>query len=155
MQVEHIIFLIHPCCYESLTPDEVLRDNLQFYVELERKVKARWLEALAEKPEHTLLVQPGGPEDLGDRAMGHLGEAAVFYPRTEFPVDGDLVEYYQRLTADFNAHLSDHDLQLDPQTATSELWGESFEGCVPGYGGAFAGNRGLPPTCRLRLAMQV
>ena len=96
MQVKHIIFLIHPCCYEPLPPAEVARDNLQFYVELERKVKTRWLEALAERPQRTLLVQLGGPKDLSDQAVAQLGAAAVFYPRTEFPVDGDLVEYCLR-----------------------------------------------------------
>ena len=69
MQIEHIIFLIHPCCYESLTHAEVARDNLQFYVELERKVKTRWLGVLAERPQSTLMVQLGGPEDLSDQAI--------------------------------------------------------------------------------------
>ena len=155
MQVEHIIFLIHPCCYEPLTPAEVARDNLQFYVELERKVKTRWLEALAERPQRTLLVQLGGPKDLSDQAVARLGAAAVFYPRTEFPADGDLDEYYRRLAADFNAHLSAHNLQFDRQTATSELWGESFEGCVPGYGGAFAEYLDLQQAPRLCFEMTV
>ena len=155
MQVEHIIFLIHPCCYEPLTPAEVARDNLQFYVELERKVKTRWLEALAERPQRTLLVQLGGPKDLSDQAVARLGAAAVFYPRTEFPADGDLDEYYRRLAADFNAHLSAHNQQFDRQTATSELWGESFEGCVPGYGGAFAEYLGLQQAPRMRFEMTV
>ena len=155
MQIEHIIFLIHPCCYESLTHAEVARDNLQFYVELERKVKTRWLGVLAERPQSTLMVQLGGPEDLSDQAIAHLGVAMVFYPRTKFPTDGDLDEYYRRLAADFNAHLSNYHLQLDLQTATSELWGESFEGCVPGYGGAFAEYLGLQQAPRMRFEMTV
>ena len=75
--------------------------------------------------------------------MANLGEAAVSYPRTPFPKDGDLREYYRRLTYDFRDHVSIHRLQLDTATVTSELWGESFEGCVPGYGGAFAEYLGL------------
>ena len=90
MQIEHIIFLIHPCCYESLTHAEIARDNLQFYVDLERKVKARWLEALAERPQRTLIVQLGGPENLSAQAIAYPGVAMAFYPRTKFPTDGDL-----------------------------------------------------------------
>lgn len=155
MQVEHIIFLIHPCCYEPLAPEVVDRDNLQFFVDCERTVKARWLEALAGRPCNTLLVQLGGPETLRDSAVDYLGESAVFFPQTEFPADGDLAEYYRRLAADFNDHISAHALSLDPETVTSELWGESFEGCVPGYGGAFAEYLALQQTPRMRFEMTV
>ena len=61
----------------------------------------------------------------------------------------------RRLAADFNAHLSAHNLQFDRQTATSELWGESFEGCVPGYGGAFAEYLDLQQAPRLCFEMTV
>ena len=155
MQIEHIIFLIHPCCYEPLDPEVIHRDNLQIFVERERETKARWLEALADRPENTLLVQLGGPVDLRDKAVEYLGEPAAFYPQTEFPADGSLAEYYRRLTADFNAHVAAHSLRLDPATATSELWGESFEGCVPGYGGAFAQYLGLRQSPRMRFEMTV
>ena len=155
MQIDHIIFLIHPCCYEPLTPEVVLRDNLQLYVECEREVKARWLAALAERPANTLLVQLGGPTDLRDRAMEHLGAAMVFYPQSEFPADGDLAEYYRRLTDDFNAHIAANSLSLDPGMVTSELWGESFEGCVPGYGGAFAQYLALQQPPKMRFEMTV
>ena len=38
MQIEHIIFLIHPCCYEPLGPDAIRRDNLQLFVDTFREV---------------------------------------------------------------------------------------------------------------------
>ena len=113
MQIEHIIFLIHPCCYEPLGPDAIRRDNLQLFVDREKEVKARWLEALAQRPANTLLVQLGGPTALRDEAVEYLGAAAVFYPSTEFPEDGNLAEYYRRLAADFNAHVSAHGWHLD------------------------------------------
>ena len=47
MKIEHIIFLIHPCCYEGLDAEAVRQDNLYLYVELENEVKARWLAALS------------------------------------------------------------------------------------------------------------
>lgn len=155
MKINHVIFLIHPCCYEPLGSEAVRRDDLQFYVDLERQVKARWLDALATAPSHTLLVQLGGPSTLRDAAVSHLGQAAVFYPQTEFPADGDLAEYYRRLATDFAKHLAAHDLRLDAATVTSELWGESFEGCVPGYGGAFAQYLGLAQAPRMRFEMTV
>ena len=155
MQVEHIIFLIHPCCYEPLAPEAVQRDNLQLFVACEREVKARWLAALAERPANTLLVQLGGPAALCDSAVEYLGAPAVFYPQTEFPENGDLAEYYRRLTVDYNAHLAAHGLRFDPANITSELWGESFEGCVPGYGGAFAQYLGLRKSPQMRFEMTV
>jgi len=155
MEIEHIIFLIHPCCYEALGVEDIQRDNLQLFVERERQTKVRWLEALASRPINTLFVQLGGPEQLRDEAIDCLGEPAVFYPRSDFPEDGDLDEYYHRLAADFRAHVAAHDLSLDPATATSELWGESFEGCVPGYGGAFAQHLGLQQSPRMCFEMTV
>ena len=155
MTIEHIIFLIHPCCYENIDPDAIRRDNLYLFVKREEEVKQRWLETLAERPANTLFLQLGGPEYLREDAVANLGEAAVFYPRTPFPEDGDLREYYRRLTSDFRDHVSIHRLQLDTATVTSELWGESFEGCVPGYGGAFAEYLGLRRRPQMRFEMTV
>ena len=155
MQIERIIFLIHPCCYENLAPDAIRRDNLYLFVEREEEVKQRWLEVLYNRPANTLFLQLGGPDYIREAAVANLGEAAVFYPRTAFPEDGDLREYYRRLASDFHDHVSAHQLQLDTATATSELWGESFEGCVPGYGGAFAEYLGLrcPPQMRFEMTV--
>ena len=155
MQIKHIIFLIHPCCYEPLTPEVVYRDNLQLFVECEREIKARWIAVLAERPANTLLVQLGGPEILRDKAIAYLSESMVCYPQSAFPDDGDLAEYYRGLTANVTAHIFAHNLQFDPATATSELWGESFEGCVPGYGGAFAEYMGLQQSPKMRFEMTV
>ena len=155
MKIKHIIFLIHPCCYENITPDALRRDNLYLFVDREERVKQRWLEVLDKQPANTLFLQLGGPEYLRENAVANLGKSAVFYPRTPFPEDGDLREYYRRLTSDFHDHVSAHQLQLDTATATSELWGESFEGCVPGYGGAFAEYLGLrcPPQMRFEMTV--
>lgn len=155
MKVEHIIFLIHPCCYENIDPDIIHRDNLYLFVEREEEVKQRWLETLAERPANTLFLQLGGPDYLREAAVKNLGEAAVFYPRTPFPENADLREYYRRLASDFHDHVLQHRLQLEVDTVTSELWGESFEGCVPGYGGAFAEYLGMERPPRMRFEMTV
>jgi hypothetical protein len=155
MQVNHIIFLIHPCCYEPLDRAAVERDNLRVFVDLEKQVKARWLQALAARPANTLLVHLGGPTDLRDWAIERLGAQAVFYPQTQFPENKDLAEYYRRLAVDFGVHLKEHGLDLDPASVSSELWGESFEGCVPGYGGAFAQYLGLLQAPKMVFGMTV
>ena len=155
MKIEHVIFLIHPCCYEVLDEARIRRDNLYLYVEIEREVKGRWLAELSRRPANTLFVQLGGPAYLREAAVESLGEAAVFYPRTPFPESKDLREYYRGLASDFRTHISGHDLDFDPATVTSELWGESFEGCVPGYGGAFAEYLGLKRAPRMRFEMTV
>ena len=155
MKIEHIIFLIHPCCYENIDPDAIRRDNLYLFVEREEEVKQRWLETLAQRPANTLFLQLGGPEYIREVAVANLGEAAVFYPRTPFPKNADLREYYRRLASDFHDHVLEHRLQLEVDTVTSELWGESFEGCVPGYGGAFAEYMGLQRPPQMRFEMTV
>ena len=155
MKIEHIIFLIHPCCYENLDPAAIRRDNLYLFVEREEKVKQRWLQVLDDRPSDTLFLQLGGPEYLREAAVKNLSDAAVFYPRTPFPDNGDLREYYRRLVSDFHDHVSMHRLELDAATVTSELWGESFEGCVPGYGGAFAAYLGLQRPPQMRFEMTV
>lgn len=155
MRIEHIIFLIHPCCYENIDSYAIQKDNLYLFVERERKVKQRWFQTLAEQPANTLFLQLGGPEYIREMAVANLGEAAVFYPRTQFPKDGALREYYRRLASDFHDHVLTHQLQLETATVTSELWGESFEGCVPGYGGAFAEYLGLQRHPKMRFEMTV
>ncbi len=155
MKIEHIIFLIHPCCYENIAPDVIRRDNLYLFVEREEEVKQRWLQTLSKLPKNTLFFQLGGPEYLRDTAAANRGEATIFYPHTPFPNSGDLREYYRRLASDFHDHVSAHQLQLETATVTSELWGESFEGCVPGYGGAFAEYLGLRCTPQMRFEMTV
>ena len=155
MKIDHIIFLIHPCCYEPLAPEVVHRDNLQLFVKCEREVTKRWLAALADRPSNTLLVQLGGPVALRDEAIRYLGASAVFYPQSEFSADGGLSEYYRRLIAEFNTHITANAVTFDPATVTSELWGESFEGCVPGYGGAFAEYLNLRQSPKMRFEMTV
>ena len=155
MNIEHIIFLIHPCCYEGLDAETVRKDNLYLYVELEEEVKARWQAALAARPAHTWFVQLGGPQYLWESAVKYLGEAAALYLCTPFPESEDLAEYYGCLEADLRDHIATHDLLIDEAAVTAELWGESFEGCVPGYGGAFAQYLGLQQAPQMRFEMTV
>ena len=52
-------------------------------------------------------------------------------------------------------NLQDRNLEYDPLTATAEVWGESFEGCAPGYGGTFAHGLGLKSRPQMRFEMCV
>ena len=153
--VEHIIFLIHPCIYEAIDADKIHAENFGLFLERERTVKRRWLDAIPQRPASTLFAQLGGPESLQAAAADHLGQERALFFRTLYSQDKGLREYYGRLTAELHAHLRAHDLEFDPATATSELWGESFEGCVPGYGGAFAEHLGLHVPPKMHFEMTV
>ena len=151
----HIIFLIHPCCWEALDQDYVREYNQEIYVEIERTVKGRWIRAVEQKPEDTLFVQLGGPEYLAAAAREHLGDEYTLLLTSQFPEGGSLKQYYTVLAAEVKDHVLKHNLAFDPETVSSELWGESFEGCVPGYGGAFAEYLGLKQPPKMRFEMTV
>ena len=152
---DHAIFLIHPCLYEQQDAAAVRQGNWRLYVEREQQVKRRWLAALAAlaRPRGTLYVQLGGPTYLLDIARSHLGAPYVCFPDAENT--GDLHKLYVALADCVRDHVGVHKLRFDPRAVTSEVWGESFEGCVPGYGGAFAQYLGLKHAPRLRFEMTV
>jgi hypothetical protein len=154
-RIEHFLFLIHPCCYEPIEAERIRRDGLQLFLDREEEVKSRWLTQLEDRGDAVLFVQLGGPAYLRDAAARALGEARAVALQSPFPATEDLDEYYRLLTAEIRTHLADHDLTFDPETVTSELWGESFEGCVPGYGGAFAQYLGLARAPQMRFEMTV
>lgn len=160
MVVEHIIFLIHPGCYEALDPNSPLhRSNIGIYVDREREVTQCWLAELARISQPTLLLQLYGPKPLYEQIKGLLGEAQSCYVHAEFdsipPGPGQLREYYVRLTACIREHMRRYDLSFDATTVTSEIWGESLEGCGSLYSSAFAGNLGLKLKPRMRFEMMV
>ena len=150
---DHVIFLIHPGLYEQQDAETVRKENWQLFVEREQQVKQRWLAALAARPRSTLFVQLGGPTYLLDIARNHLGAPYVCFPDAENT--GDLHEFYVALADCVREHISVSKLRFDPRTVTAEVWGESFEGCVPGYGGAFAQYLGLKRSPQLRFEMTV
>lgn len=151
-----VVFLIHPCCFEVLPEEEIRRHNFFLLLEIEKAVKERWLAALRARPRHTLFVQLGGPQYLTEAGVANLGPEYTLRLTTPFPESESAHEYYVGLAAEFHHHIETHGLDLDLATVTSELWGESFEGCVPGYGGAFAQYLPVkrPPTMRLDMTLQ-
>jgi len=154
MEVEHLIFLIHPCCYEALEREVLLASNMEIYAERETEVKQRWLAAL-EQARATLLLQLYGPQSLFEAATERLGRANACYVRAEFPGGDQMPEYYRRLTQCIREHLREFELSFDPAKVTSEIWGESFEGCASNYSSAFAELLALKRPPRMRFEMTV
>ena len=53
------------------------------------------------------------------------------------------------------SQMQNSSLTFDPRTVSFELWGESYEGCVPGYGGAYANRLGLQQHPNMRFEYTV
>ena len=152
-RVEHFVFIIHPLLYETIEPST---SALQLYAAWEREVKACCLTELAALPTTTSMViqLAGGSTELIDAARCCLGSERTLHLRP----DGEqtnLADLYVGLVKRIHQHLTSVRLTFDASSATAESWGESFEGCVPGYGGAFAHGLGLvqQPTIRFDLCV--
>eukprot|EP01051_Picozoa_sp_SAG22_P008623 SAG22_NODE_668_length_7998_cov_4.353462_2_plen_320_part_00 len=168
--IEHFIFLIHPCCYEETADNAAaLAANAGLFIEQEQSARRLWEAAIDARPARTFLVLLTGPQyhslrgrppastppaghgELRRRAVAALGGSHVYFPVLPFdPEAQSLADYFSSLTAGLRAHLAAGGLDYDASTATAELWGESFEGCVPGYGGMFAEGLALVRPPRLR-----
>jgi hypothetical protein len=155
MHISHIIFLIHPCCYEPIEAEQIKLEGLQLYLDREQEVKTRWLAEISAGAAGTMFVQLGGPVYLTQAAEKTLQPGCAVSLQFPFPESQDLHTYYEGLSTEIRSHLQAHRLELNQATVTSELWGESFEGCVPGYGGAFAQHLGLQTSPRMRYEMTV
>ena len=62
MQIEHIIFLIHPYVYESIVPEKVWENNFTQFAEREREVKGKWPKATASADSGSLLLNRGASQ---------------------------------------------------------------------------------------------
>ncbi|MBN1444665.1 MAG: hypothetical protein JW957_00980 [Candidatus Omnitrophica bacterium] len=161
MKINHIIFLIHPGIYEMLNekdPESIRSGNYGLCLEREREIRQRWLDESASLNAGTLLLQLYGSVPLNEIFKGKLGEANVCYVRAEVPsggFTGDALqrEYHRRLTECIRSHMERFGLAMDAETITSEIWGQSFEGCAPGYASAFAENLQLKAAPRMRFEM--
>lgn len=151
-RVEHFVFIIHPLLYETISPTT---SALQLYASWEREVKARCLTVLSALPTTTMVIQlAGGSTELIDVARHRLGPERALHLRPDGE-QTDLADLYTALTQRIRDHLLACGLAFDASSVTAESWGESFEGCVPGYGGAFAHGLGLvqQPTIKFDLCV--
>ena len=149
--VDHIVFAIHPLLYEALSPEEIETPNHRVYLASEEQVKRRCLAAIGALRPTALFIQLAGASTaFVDAACARLGPARALH--LQGGAGEDLAAFYSGLTAEILEHLRQHMLSLDPANVSSEMWGESFEGCVPGYGGAFA--QGLRLQCHPRMVFE-
>ncbi|MDP6449390.1 MAG: hypothetical protein QF773_01130 [Lentisphaeria bacterium] len=155
MKVNHLVFLIHPTCYQNVDSEAVRRNNYALFLDRELEVKQRWLEAVRGQNAGTLLMQLYGPLELFAAIQEPLGEPNACYVKAEYTEGLEQAEYHRRLVACIYEHVEKYDLIIDPGTVSSELWGESFEGCAPGYGGAFAQALGLKRPPQMKFEMTV
>lgn len=156
MIINHLIFLIHSGIWEALKekdPEFIRSQNCDLYVERELEVKQRWLSEVASVDEGALLLQLYGSKPLYVELREKLGEANACFVHADFPGEGQLREYYRRLTRCIHDHIESFGWTMNPATVTSEIWGCSFEGCAPGYAGAFAEMLGLKVPPRMRFEM--
>jgi hypothetical protein len=151
--IDHIIFLVHPLVYVKMDAESIRCGNLQIFLDREIEIKARWLSALTKMPDRTLFIQQCGPEQLVEAACKELGEAYAVRLGPPYHEGMTMHEFYVSIIDQLQTHLDKHELSFDPATVTSELWGESFEGCAPGYGGMFAQYLGLQESPRMRFEM--
>lgn len=154
MQIKHVVLLIHPLVYEPMTPEQIHERNLTIFYNREQEIKQRWLKE-AESLEGTLICQLYGSKELFGGLTERIGATWVCYVRGDYDDGMPQLEYDTRLVQSIQDHIAQHNLTLDPETATSEIWGESFEGCAPDYGSSFASLLGLkkPPKMRFEMTM--
>ena len=162
--ITHFVFISHPLLYEGMPAATIAETNAGIYQVWERGVKATSLASIGALGPGSFVVQLNGGSDefltaatakLGASHVLKLGAAAGVAqaptdPRPqrlggkgEAPPPVNLTAMYEGYATQTKAHLSQHGLSFNPATATSEFWGESFEGCVPGYGSGWATAMGL------------
>lgn len=167
--IRHLIFLIHPGIYrdrQRTDPEWMEATHAEIYLNREEECIARWLEVLENIDESTFVVQHcavdfyekvikpvvGGknscllcqdPPSLDDYAEGKAG------------VDARQHDFHINLVKGILGEIKERGFEYDPCTVTSEVWGESFEGCAPAYGGTFAHGLGLKITPVMKYEMNV
>lgn len=133
LKIDHIIFSIHDMLYYPMPKSTLDEFNYWVYVDVENGVKARQIAAVKSANRTTLYVQHLGMNTtIMEPCVAALGRRRCIYNVPACgPCDNNVTELYESMIAGFQQHLDDNSLVFDPETVTSELWGESYEGCVP------------------------
>jgi hypothetical protein len=66
-----------------------------------------------------------------------------------------LREYHERICEMITRQMTAQSLEFNPATCRTLVWGESFEGCAPGFGSAIANGLGLKTPTMLEYEMCV
>ncbi len=171
MTIHHLIILIHPLVWQhalEANPRLAVDDNPAIYAERERECVARWLAELPRDGQSALLIQLSNRGFFEEAVRPRVGERnacltwAELGPEVPIPDPADAqarAAHQHRLHVDvvqrIQSHLRAHELVLNPAAVTSEIWGESFEGCAAGYAGAIAHGLGLVKKPTMRFEMTV
>ena len=166
MQIKHFIFLVHPGIYIRESPEDIEKYNHGLYLAREKECIDLWLDRIKHMGDETFLIQHCN-EPFYDgyiRPAAGVANSCVLvvpytpnpsYPDTEIGRGALQHDFYMDIVRCIKSNLQQRDLEYDPLTVTSEVWGESFEGCAPGYGGAFAHGLGLKTLPQMRFEMCV
>ena len=166
-EVAQFLFLIHPCPYEIMEenqPGQIEKKGLEAYLSLEQLVFQRWLKAIPSLDERTFVVQvdmPGhapGPDLLHESLLERLGAGQVCRIGGEFQSPDKpeaLLDYYNRIVQQMASQMYRYGLSYDSTRCVSEIWGQSFEGCAPGYSSAIAERLKLAVPAQFDFAMSV
>ena len=137
MQVKKIVYLIHSMIYtDTVAKDpKLLRDtNAGIYLERELLCQRRWRAGIRQLEPDTIYAQLTGGREILAYARQELGDERVIEPDVEWQDDMDPEQYRQDLADSFLSQLAARGHKIDYETTELELWGESFTGCVYGYG---------------------
>ena len=150
MKAKRIVYLIHSMIYSNLAardPQTIHNTNAGIYLERELLCERRWRAAIGQLEPNAIYAQlasdVGGGDEILSCARQQLGDDRVIVPEAEWHDGIDPEHYKQNLTDSFLSQLADKGHDLDRETTELELWGESFTGCVYGYGTALCRQVGL------------
>jgi hypothetical protein len=155
--VDQFIILVHPCPYEAMGKADT--DPCRT---LERAACQRWFDAIPSLPPSAFVVQVDfasagpSPDKLHQTFIHRLGPGRVcrIPCQVTSPEDPDtLRDYYDRIHRQISRQLAIQKLTFDPLTCKTVIWGQSFEGCAPGFGSAIASGLGLKTLTRLDYEM--
>jgi hypothetical protein len=154
--IEQFLVLVHPCPYESL--NYPLTDP---YRALEEAARQRWVRAIPSLPKSTFAIQVDyspipSANQLHQALIDRLGAGRV----TRIPVrvvgsstPEPLKKYCEEIRQQILQQLTAQGLTFDAATATTTIWGQSFEGCASGLGSAIASYLGLKTPTTFDYAM--
>jgi hypothetical protein len=155
-RITRLVIIVHPCPYE-IYHHPAPGTFLYPYREMEKTAFDGWLKSVEDLPPSAFVVQidmpktAPGPDQLYAACVARLGAERVCrvageYQYPEKPVP--LLDYYERIRKKLTEQFHSGGLAFDRAQCETELWGQSFEGCAPGYGTAVCRRLGLEKPFR-------
>ena len=146
LKVEKVLYLVHPHIYEGLEkrdPQLMRENNYQVYRDREKICQQRWIEAIDRLGPNEIFAQLYGAQSTLQHARQKLGDRRVIAPSAAWNKEMSAKEYHDGIADSFRKQLQAKNLEMDLDTVTWELAGESFEGCAFTYGSGMASSLGV------------